>query len=491
MEGLGRSVWMRRLWSNYLSFLPNILSPSTALNSSLTIPLLPPRRGLGFPASSNRRCCRSISSAAHSSAPAVKNGIVNRGTKKVLLKGMRYGEFEVLSGLFVIQQKWVQSQGFRPGQALMLWKRLYGNDIWAHCIDELEGLNKDFMKMLSDHAEFRALVVKDIVTASDGTRKVDIMILQILFTLEDGLVIETVVIPCDRGRTTVCVSSQVGCGMNCQFCYTGRQACSLLLVYYLLITVIRLVLPCSNRFCRMGLKRNLTAAEIVEQAVFARRLFSDEVGSITNVVFMGMGEPLHNIDNVLKATDIMVHEQGLHFSPRRVTVSTSGLVPQLKRFLHESNCSLAVSLNATNDEVRNWIMPVNRKYNLALLLGTLRQELRSKRNYGVLFEYVMLAGINDSMEDAKKLIDLVQDIPCKINLISFNPHSGSLFRPTSDDKMIEFRNTLAAAGCIVFMRLSRGDDQMAACGQLGKPGEIQAPLLRVPAQFQKVLEASF
>lgn len=364
----------------------------------------------------------------------------------MLLKGMRYGEFE----------KWVQSRGFRPGQALMLWKRLYGNDIWAHCIDELEGLNKDFMKMLSDRAEFRALVVKDIVTASDSTRK-------ILFTLEDGLVIETVVIPCDRGRTTVCVSSQVGCGMNCQFCYTGR----------------------------MGLKRNLTAAEIVEQAVFARRLFSDEVGSITNVVFMGMGEPLHNIDNVLKATDIMVHEQGLHFSPRRVTVSTSGLVPQLKRFLHESNCSLAVSLNATNDEVRNWIMPVNRKYNLALLLGTLRQELRSKRNYRVLFEYVMLAGINDSMEDAKKLIDLVQDIPCKINLISFNPHSGSLFRPTSNEKMIEFRNTLAAAGCVVFMRLSRGDDQMAACGQLGKPGEIQAPLLRVPAQFQKVLEASF
>lgn len=302
----------------------------------------------------------------------------------------------------------------------------------------------------------RALCVKDIVKASDGTRK-------ILFTLEDGLVIETVVIPCDRGRTTVCVSSQVGCAMNCQFCYTGR----------------------------MGLKRNLTAAEIVEQAVFARRLFSDEVGSITNVVFMGMGEPLQNIDNVLKATDIMVHGQGLHFSPRRVTVSTSGLVPQLKRFLRESNCSLAVSLNATNDEVRNWIMPVNRKYNLALLLDTLRQGLRSKRNYKVLFEYVMLSGINDSMEDAKRLIDLVQDIPCKINLISFNPHSGSLFRPTSDEKMIEFRNTLAAAGCVVFMRLSRGDDQMAACGQLGIPDEIQVPLLRVPAQFRTVLGASF
>uniref|UniRef100_A0A7C9E8V7 Radical SAM core domain-containing protein n=1 Tax=Opuntia streptacantha TaxID=393608 RepID=A0A7C9E8V7_OPUST len=147
--------------------------------------------------------------------------------------------------------------------------------------------------------------------------------LQILFTLEDGLVIETVIIPCARGRNTVCVSSQVGCAMNCQFCYTGR----------------------------MGLRRHLTAAEIVEQAVFARRLFTSEVGSITNVVFMGMGEPLQNIDNVIRAADIMVDENGLHFSPRKVTISTSGLVPQLKRFLHESSCALAVSLNATTDEV--------------------------------------------------------------------------------------------------------------------------------------------
>ncbi|KAK4841439.1 hypothetical protein QYF36_004485 [Acer negundo] len=364
---------------------------------------------------------------------------------KVLLKGMRYAELE----------QWVQSHGFRPGQALMLWKRLYGNNIWAQTIDEMEGLNKDFKIMLSQHAEFKALSLKDIRTASDGTRK-------ILFKLGDGLVIETVVIPCDRGRTTVCVSSQVGCAMNCQFCYTGR----------------------------MGLTRHLTAAEIVEQAVFARRLLSSEVGSITNVVFMGMGEPLHNVDNVIKAANIMVHDQGLHFSPRKVTVSTSGLVPQLKRFLHESNCALAVSLNATTDEVRNWIMPINRKYKLSFLLETLREELRFKHNYKVLFEYVMLAGINDSFDDAKRLIDLVQGIPCKINLISFNPHSGSQFRPTSEEKMIEFRNILAEAGCSVFLRLSRGDDQMAACGQLGKPGTIQAPLLRVPEQFQTALSAS-
>ncbi|RZB99313.1 uncharacterized protein LOC114423164 isoform X2 [Glycine soja] len=370
--------------------------------------------------------------------------ISNEGLK-MLLKGMTYPELE----------KWVQSHGYRPGQAMMLWKRMYGNNIWAHHIDELEGLNKDFKKMLNENAEFKALTQKEIRTASDGTRK-------ILFTLEDGLVIETVVIPCDRGRTTVCVSSQVGCAMNCQFCYTGR----------------------------MGLRRHLTAAEIVEQAVFARRLLTDEVGSITNVVFMGMGEPLHNIDNVIKAADIMVDEQGLQFSPRKVTISTSGLVPQLKRFLHESSCSLAVSLNATTDEVRNWIMPINRKYKLELLLQTLREELCFKKNYKVLFEYVMLEGINDSDGDAERLIELVKGIPCKINLISFNPHSGSFFKPTKDERMIEFRNTLAGAGLVVILRLSRGDDQMAACGQLGKPGTIQAPLLRVPEQFQMAIGSS-
>ncbi|KAJ1384892.1 Ribosomal RNA large subunit methyltransferase RlmN/Cfr [Sesbania bispinosa] len=369
----------------------------------------------------------------------------SRKGSKVLLKGMTYPEL----------QKWVQSHGYRPGQAMMLWKRMYGNNIWAHHIDELEGLNKDFKKMLSENAEFKALALKEIHTASDGTRK-------ILFTLDDGLIIETVVIPCDRGRTTVCVSSQVGCAMNCQFCYTGR----------------------------MGLKRHLTAAEIVEQAVFARRLLTSDFGSITNVVFMGMGEPLHNIDNVIKAADIMVDEQGLHFSPRKVTVSTSGLVPQLRRFLHESNCALAVSLNATTDEVRNWIMPINRKYKLDVLLETLREELSFKHNYKVLFEYVMLEGINDSNEDAKRLIELVKGIPCKINLISFNQHSGSFFQPTKEERMIEFRNTLAGAGCTVFLRLSRGDDQMAACGQLGKPGTIQAPLLRVPEQFQMTVGSS-
>ncbi|XP_050372042.1 uncharacterized protein LOC126789975 [Argentina anserina] len=440
-------VWMRRILLRS-NALPLHKSPSQSLKQSppLLIPLVSSHR-LSFTTAT--ACSLPDTLASVDDGPSgfdvppfnSPNNFTRNSNKssKLLLKGMRYDELE----------KWVQSQGYRPGQAMMLWKRLYGNDVWAHHSDQLEGLNKGFRKMLSENAEFKALSLEQIITAADGTRK-------ILFTLEDGMVIETVVIPSDSSRNTVCVSSQVGCGMNCQFCYTGR----------------------------MGLRRNLTAAEIVEQAVFARSLLTSEVGDITNVVFMGMGEPLHNIDNVIKAADIMVDDQGLHFSPRKITVSTSGLVPQLRRYLRESNCALAVSLNATTDEVRNWIMPINRKYNIGLLLQTLREEIRFKNNYKVLFEYVMLAGVNDSIEDARRLADLVQGIPCKINLITFNPHSGSHFRPTSDEKMVEFRNYLAGAGRVVFMRPSRGDDQMAACGQLGKPGEIQAPILRVPEKFK-------
>uniref|UniRef100_A0A2C9USV3 Radical SAM core domain-containing protein n=1 Tax=Manihot esculenta TaxID=3983 RepID=A0A2C9USV3_MANES len=443
-------MWMRRVRVVLVANHPLMASPSATLSIPHSHPChqsFPPLKPSPFSFSnslstSTRRCLSTT--GCSSSLPLVDLGngdmdaIPQKGAK-VLLKGMRYSELE----------QWVQSYGFRPGQAMMLWKRLYGQNIWAHYVDELEGLNKDFKKILSEHAELKAISLEDVRTASDGTRK-------ILFRLDDQLVIETVIIPCDRGRTTVCVSSQVGCAMNCQFCYTGR----------------------------MGLKRHLTTAEIVDQVVFAQRLVTSEVGPITNVVFMGMGEPLQNIENVIKAADIMVHDQGLHFSPRKVTISTSGLVPQLKRFLQKCNCALAVSLNATTDEVRNWIMPINRKYNLSLLLDTLREELKFKNNYKVLFEYVMLAGVNDSFEDAKRLIDLVQGIPCKINLTQFNPHSGSQFRPTNTEKMIEFRNILAEAKCTVFLRHSRGDDQMAACGQLGKLGAVQAPLLRVPQQFQ-------
>nr|GLL32742.1 uncharacterized protein LOC109171965 [Ipomoea trifida] len=437
---MSRCVWMRRIQlagaTSVFAAADFSVATVTRIPLSFTSVKPPLPRSL-----SSRRCL--VTAAVRPSPPLDNTTLRNdnyvpagdtdkkgalENCLKVILKGMRYTELE----------KWVQSHGYRPAQALMLWKRLYGNNIWAQCSEELEGLNKEFRKMLSEHAEFKALNLKDIRTASDGTKKNSQEVTDVIHV----------------GRWH---------GYRNR-CYTLRPG--------------------------MGLRRHLSTAEIVEQAVLARRLLSSEVGPITNVVFMGMGEPLHNTDNVIRAADILVDEQGLHFSPRKVTISTSGLVPQLKRFLRESNCALAVSLNATTDEVRNWIMPINRKYNLNLLLGTLKEELHTKHNYKVLFEYVMLAGVNDSIEDAKRLIHLTHGIPCKINLISFNPHSGSLFKPTKEEKIIEFRNILAEAGCVVFLRLSRGDDQMAACGQLGNPGDIQAPLLRVPSQFQAALEAS-
>nr|GMD23295.1 dual-specificity RNA methyltransferase RlmN-like [Ipomoea batatas] len=415
---MSRCVWMRRIQlagaTSVFAAADFSVATVTRIPLSFTSVKPPLPRSL-----SSRRCL--VTAAVRPSPPLDSTTLRNdnyvpagdtdnkgvlEDCSKAILKGMRYTELE----------KWVQSHGYRPAQALMLWKRLYGNNIWAQCSEELEGLNKEFRKMLSEHAEFKALNLKDIRTASDGTKK------------------------------------------------NSQEVTDVI---------------------RVG-----RLHEIVEQAVLARRLLSSEVGPITNVVFMGMGEPLHNTDNVIRAADILVDEQGLHFSPRKVTISTSGLVPQLKRFLRESSCALAVSLNATTDEVRNWIMPINQKFNLNLLLGTLKEELHTKHNYKVLFEYVMLAGVNDSIEDAKRLIHLIHGIPCKINLISFNPHSGSLFKPTKEEKIIEFRNILAEAGCVVFLRLSRGDDQMAACGQLGNPGDIQAPLLRVPSQFQAALEAS-
>ncbi|KAI5080586.1 hypothetical protein GOP47_0003769 [Adiantum capillus-veneris] len=361
---------------------------------------------------------------------------------KILLKGMVYKELE----------DWVTSSGYKRSQALMLWRWMYGSGKWAQHVDNLDGFNKSFTDTLRDTAEFNALSCEETRVAADGTRKM-------IFSVGGSDRIETVLIPGPRNRVTVCVSSQVGCAMNCQFCYTGR----------------------------MGLKRNLTTAQIVEQLVIAQRNCAVEMGLVTNVVFMGMGEPLHNIENVLRAAEIMTDLHGLHISPRKVTVSTSGLVPQLRRFCKESSCSLAVSLNATTDEVRNWIMPVNRKYNLAMLLGVLRDELSEKKDFKVFFEYVLLAGINDSMEDAHRLIELVKDIPCKINLITFNPHAGASFLPTPEQQTLQFRDIIANAGLVVAIRHSRGDDQMAACGQLGKVGFEQAPKLRVPPRFEAAL----
>jgi 23S rRNA (adenine2503-C2)-methyltransferase len=367
----------------------------------------------------------SVSSAGVSDFAGVHGLGVSSSPRKVSLKDMTYPELE----------SWVESHGHKASRATILWRHLYGNGKWVESPDVIPRLNKEFVSLLEERAEFAPnLQLRDVHVARDGTRK------PAPFVEEYNASVETVVIPGPRGRITVCVSSQIGCAMNCQFCFTAK----------------------------MGLRGNLTTAQIVEQLVVASRICSQDSGPVTNVVFMGMGEPLHNLDSVIRAADIMVSDKGLHLSPRKVTISTSGLVPQIRTFCRTSKCALAVSLNATTDELRDRIMPINRKYNIRTLLDCVKEELTTYRpGEAVFFEYVMLKNINDSAEDAARLVELVQDIPCKINLITFNSHPGSAFEPTPLDEVLRFRDRVADAGFVVHIRNSRGDDEKMACGQLG------------------------
>jgi 23S rRNA (adenine2503-C2)-methyltransferase len=238
----------------------------------------------------------------------------------------------------------------------------------------------------------------------------------------------------------------------------------------------------------MGLMSNLSTAEIVDQVVQTRRLFEAEQ-HVSNVVFMGMGEPLHNPDHVIAATKVLIDGRGLDFSQRKVTVSTSGLVPQIEQFGRESQARLAVSLNATTDEVRDWIMPINRKYPLAALMACLeRYPLRPHER--ITFEYVMLDGVNDSLDDARRIVRLTSRIPCKVNLIPFNPHPGTEFRPSPRDVLERFRDLLLSKGVHVTVRTTRGDDRMAACGQLGQPGPRSPKRMAPPERFRDAVASS-
>lgn len=362
---------------------------------------------------------------------------------------------------------WLEQQGERPQRAKHLWRWMYFKDHWVHDLDETHGRQNgfglDFRRSFKRKATLDGgLQLLSTHKAADGTCKM-------LFKLKDQQVagaIETVLIPVTREgslrpRTTLCVSSQVGCAMNCQFCYTGR----------------------------MGLRAQLSTAQIVEQVVEAMRLASREseaaalglpgaapLPPITNIVFMGMGEPLHNLSAVLSAVDILCDGTGLQFSHNKVTVSTVGLVPQLRHFVQNSPAQLAVSLHATTDEVRKKIVPVNRKWPLETLIGSLRElfprDPAKSHPRHVLIEYVMLRDVNDSLEDAHRLVELMQDVECKINLIMFNPHEGTQFTASSMEQVEAFRDIIMQARRVCTIRDSRGDDEMAACGQLGSLEEV-------------------
>jgi len=328
-------------------------------------------------------------------------------------------------------EAFVVAMGEKPFRARQLFKWLYKRATGD--FDAMTDLGKDFRRRVAEVAEIRTPEILGSHVSSDGTRKW-------VLRFESGQAIEMVFIP-EPGRGTLCISSQVGCQMDCQFCSTGAQ----------------------------GFNRNLTTAEIVGQVWLANRELGyspDGDRVITNVVFMGMGEPLANYRNVVPAADIMMDDLGLDLSRRRVTVSTSGLVPQMLRIADETNVALAVSLHAPNDELRSELVPINRRHPIKDLLDACWHYVEKQNARNVTFEYVMLDGVNDKPEHARQLVQLLRGHPAKVNLIPFNPFPGTRYRRSSSEAIERFRDIVIKGGVIATIRRTRGDDIDAACGQL-------------------------
>jgi 23S rRNA (adenine2503-C2)-methyltransferase len=294
---------------------------------------------------------------------------------------------------------------------------------------EMTNLSRALREQLEESLTISRLKTVHRVVSRDGTVK-------FLFGLGDGARIESVLIP-EPPRLTLCISTQAGCGFGCAFCATAL----------------------------LGLKRSLSASEIVDQIIEASRTVDGDQ-RVTHVVLMGMGEPLANYGETLKALEIISDaEWGLGISPRRVTLSTVGLVPQMQKLMEETHVNLAISLHAPTDELRGKLMPVNRKYSLRQLLDCCRK-LPIPRRKRITFEYVLLGGVNDSEQHARQLAKLLRGIPSKVNVIPFNPHPGSAFTRPPTESIERFQNVLRQTGVQVNMRRPRGDDIQAACGQL-------------------------
>jgi 23S rRNA (adenine2503-C2)-methyltransferase len=308
---------------------------------------------------------------------------------------------------------------------------------WIHArgagsFEEMTDVPRPLRERLAQTARLETLALDVVQQSHDGTRKLRLR-------AADGSLFESVLIP-DGEKLTQCISSQVGCAIDCDFCATAK----------------------------MGLIRNLSAGEIVDQVYRARALLAGR--RITNLVYMGMGEPLHNYQEVVRSLRILCDELGANFSHRRITVSTAGLVPAIEKLGREDvPCNLAVSLNATTDEVRNRLMPLNRKWNLEKLLKAVRAYPLERRRR-VTFEYVLLAGVNDSLDDAARLSRLLKGMPCKVNVIPWNPHPLSDYRRPSPEAIARFQNEVKRLGLPAYLRTPRGDDIDAACGQLANRG---------------------
>lgn len=333
----------------------------------------------------------------------------------------RYTLDELIQGL--------TNKGFRKFRATQIFEWIYKNH--ATTFSEMTNIAKAERELLQKVFVLSSPRLSRVEQSVDGTRK-------FLFELEDGHRIESVLIP-DEDRQTLCISSQVGCQQACRFCLTGQG----------------------------GFTRNLFSYEITDQVLAVSGLLArEQKRGITNIVLMGMGEPLANFDEVVKALRIITSDTGLGFSPRRVTLSTDGLVPEIERLAKAGiRTNLAVSLNATTDRVRDEIMPVNRRYPIpALLAACKRYPLEPRKR--ITFEYVLLKGVNDSEDDARRLSILLRGIKCKINLIPFNPFPDSLFKRPDDRAVRRFQQILLDQHYATPVRESRGRDISAACGQL-------------------------
>lgn len=322
----------------------------------------------------------------------------------------------------------------RVGQ---LWQWVYH---WGvRDFDAMTNLAKDYRRLLADNF---SIALPEVVTrqiSADGTRKY-------LVRIAGGHEVEVVYIP-EENRGTLCISSQVGCTLTCSFCHTGTQK----------------------------LVRNLTAAEIVGQVMLARDDLEewpvpgapkDETRLVSNIVLMGMGEPLYNFENVRDAMKVVMDGEGIALGRRRITLSTSGVVPEIARTATEIGCQLAISFHATTDEVRDRLVPINKRWNIATLLEALKAYPGLSNSERITFEYVMLEGVNDTKEDAHRLVKLLKGIPAKVNLIPFNEWPGAPYKRSSGNRIHAFADIIYQAGYASPIRTPRGEDIMAACGQL-------------------------
>lgn len=393
------------------------------------------------------------SSTKPSTKPPTTSSPVSSGGAKFKADWSLSGKTNLFSLDRKALEQFVVTLGEKPYRARQLMQWIYGRRVID--FNKMTDLSRASREKLINNAAIELPRIEYDSTASDGTRKW-------LFDLGDGNSIETVFIP-EGSRGTLCVSSQVGCALDCSFCATARQ----------------------------GFNRNLTTGEIIAQIWLAGHLLARDAAEkspkteaespstrpdqarspVTNVVMMGMGEPLMNLKCLIPALELMMDDLSFGLSKRKVTVSTSGVVPAMDKMIAAVDCSLAVSLHAPCDDLRNELVPLNRKYPLAELMAACRRYVKGDRKKHVFFEYVMLAGVNDQPEHARQLAKLLRGFPAKVNLIPFNPFPAAGYVRSGSKAIDTFQRLLTDAGILTFTRATRGDDIEAACGQLA--GDIE------------------